>query len=116
MNPYLNFVNLVKAIVASDKYPKISHLSRLVLDEIALNEFGKYLENPSSYSVENKYDYVNKKIDDILSNKSISNKYKYFIDNYSSYKNLMDSVDWNNLIAKLNNGIARAALFNLNIK
>ena len=84
--------------------------------EIALNEFGKYLENPSSYSVENKYDYVNKKIDDILSNKSISNKYKYFIDNYSSYKNLMDSVDWNNLIAKLNSGIARAALFNLNIK
>ena len=84
--------------------------------EIALNEFGKYLENPSSYSVENKYDYVNKKIDDILSDKSISNKYKYFIDNYSSYKNLMDSVDWNNLIAKLNSGIARAALFNLNIK
>ena len=39
MNPYLNFVNLVKAIVASDKYPKISHLSRLILDEIALNEF-----------------------------------------------------------------------------
>ena len=84
--------------------------------EIALNEFGKYLENPSSYSVENKYDYVNKKIDDILSDKSISNKYKYFIDYYSSYKNLMDSVDWNNLIAKLNSGIARAALFNLNIK
>jgi hypothetical protein len=84
--------------------------------EIALNEFGKYLENPSSYSVENKYDYVNKKIDDILSNKSISNKYKYFIDNYSSYKNLMDSVDWNNLITKLNNGIARSGLFNLNIK
>lgn len=84
--------------------------------EIALNEFGKYLENPSAYSVENKYDYVNKKIDDILSDKSISNKYKYFIDNYSSYKNLMDSVDWNNLISKLNSGIARAALFNLNIK
>ena len=84
--------------------------------EIALNEFGKYLENPSAYSIENKYDYVNKKIDDILSDKSISNKYKYFIDNYSSYKNLMDSVDWNNLIAKLNSGIARAALFNLNIK
>jgi DNA-binding MarR family transcriptional regulator len=39
VNPYLNFVNLVKAIVASDKYPKISHLSRLILDEIALNEF-----------------------------------------------------------------------------
>jgi hypothetical protein len=84
--------------------------------EIALNEFGKYLENPSAYSVENKYDYVNKKIDDILSDKSISNKYKYFIDNYSSYKNLMDSVDWNNLISKLNSGIARAGLFNLNIK
>ena len=84
--------------------------------EIALNEFGKYLENPSAYSVENKYDYVNERIDYILSNKSISNKYKYFIDNYSSYKNLMDSVDWNNLIAKLNSGIARAALFNLNIK
>ena len=84
--------------------------------EIALNEFGKYLENPSAYSVENKYDYVNERIDYILSNKSISNKYKYFIDNYSSYKNLMDSVDWNNLISKLNNGIARAALFNLNIK
>ena len=84
--------------------------------EIALNEFGKYLENPSSYSVENKYDYVNKKIDDILSNKSISNKYKYFIDNYSSYKNLMDSVDWNRLIAKLNSGITRSSLFNLNIK
>ena len=84
--------------------------------EIALNEFGKYLENPSSYSVENKYDYVNKKIDEILSDKSITNKYKYFIDYYSSYKNLMDSVDWNNLIAKLNSGIARSGLFNLNIK
>ncbi len=84
--------------------------------EIALNEFGKYLENPSAYSIENKYDYVNKKIDDILSDKSISNKYKYFIDNYSSYKNLMDSVDWNRLIAKLNSGISRSSLFNLNIK
>ena len=84
--------------------------------EIALNEFGKYLENPSAYSIENKYDYVNKKIDDILSDKSIKDKYKYFIDNFGSYKNLMDSVDWNNLISKLNNGIARSGLFNLNIK
>ena len=84
--------------------------------EIALNEFGKYLENPSAYSVENKYDYVNGRIDDILSDKSISNKYKYFIDNYSSYKKLMDSVDWNRLIDKLNSGISRSRLFNLNIK
>lgn len=84
--------------------------------EIALNEFGKYLENPSAYSIENKYDYVNKKIDDILSDKSISNKYKYFIDNLSSYKNLMDSVDWNNLISKLNSGISRSSLFNLKVK
>lgn len=84
--------------------------------EIALNEFGKYIENPSAYSIENKYDYVNKKIDDILSDKSISNKYKYFIDNYSSYKKLMDSVDWNRLIDKLNSGISRSNLFNLNIK
>jgi hypothetical protein len=84
--------------------------------EIALNEFGKYLENPSAYSIPNKYDYVNKKIDDILSDKSISNKYKYFMDNYSSYKNLMDSVDWNRLIAKLNSGISRSSLFNLKIK
>jgi hypothetical protein len=84
--------------------------------EIVLNEFGKYIENPSAYSIENKYDYVNKKIDDILSDKSISNKYKYFIDNYSSYKKLMDSVDWNRLIAKLNSSITRSNLFNLNIK
>lgn len=84
--------------------------------EIALNEFGKYLENPSAYSIENKYDYVNKKIDDILSDKSIKDKYKYFIDNFSSYKNLMDSVDWNNLISKLNSGITRSSLFNLKVK
>jgi hypothetical protein len=84
--------------------------------EIALNEFGKYIENPSAYSIENKYDYVNGRIDDILSDKSISNKYKYFMDNYSSYKKLMDSVDWNRLIAKLNSSITRSNLFNLNIK
>ena len=84
--------------------------------EIALNEFGKYLENPSAYSIENKYDYVNGRIDDILSDKSISNKYKYFMDNYSSYKKLMDSVDWNRLIAKLNSGISRSSLFNLKNK
>jgi hypothetical protein len=84
--------------------------------EIAFNEFGKYLENPSAYSIENKYDYVNERIDYILSNKSISNKYKYFMDNYSSYKKLMDSVDWDRLIAKLNSGISRSSLFNLNIK
>ena len=39
MNPYINFVNLLKAISASDTFPKLAHLQRLVLDEIALNEF-----------------------------------------------------------------------------
>ena len=39
MNPYINFVNLVKAISAADTFPKVGHLPRLILDEIALNEF-----------------------------------------------------------------------------
>lgn len=39
MNPYINFVNFVKAITASDTFPKLDHLPRLILDEIALNEF-----------------------------------------------------------------------------
>jgi DNA-binding MarR family transcriptional regulator len=39
VNPYINFVNLLKAISASDTFPKLAHLQRLVLDEIALNEF-----------------------------------------------------------------------------
>lgn len=39
MNPYINFVNLLKAISVSDTFPKLAHLQRLVLDEIALNEF-----------------------------------------------------------------------------
>jgi len=39
VNPYINFVNLVKAISASDAFPKLAHLPRLILDEIALNEF-----------------------------------------------------------------------------
>ena len=39
MNPYINFVNLVKAISASDTVPKLGHMPRLILDEIALSEF-----------------------------------------------------------------------------
>lgn len=80
--------------------------------EILLIEFGKYLENPSAYSSGNQFDYVNKKIDDILSDKSISNKYKYFIDNFASYKKSMDSSEWEDLLDKLNSGIIRQNLFN----
>jgi DNA-binding MarR family transcriptional regulator len=39
VNPYINFVNLVKAILEADTFPKLGHLPRLILDEIALNEF-----------------------------------------------------------------------------
>ena len=81
--------------------------------EILLIEFGKYLENPNAYSSgANQFDYINKKIDDILSDKSISNKYKYFIDNFASYKKSMDSSEWEDLLDKLNSGIIRQNLFN----
>ena len=86
------------------------------LVEIILIEFGKYLEDPNAYnSGGNRFDYINKKIDDILSDKSITNKYKYkyFIDNYNSYKNSMDSTEWTELISKLNSGITRLNLMNM---
>lgn len=81
--------------------------------EILLIELGKYIEDPDAYSAgENKFNYVNKKIDDILSDKSITNKYKYFIDNYSSFKKQMDSTQWDDIMSKLNDGIMRQNLFN----
>jgi hypothetical protein len=120
------FGNLNKALGKSfiglgeilDKLNLSSPLWQLAepLVEIILIEFGKYLEDPNAYtSGGNRFDYINKKIDDILSDKSITNKYKYkyFIDNYNSYKNSMDSTEWTELISKLNSGITRLNLMNM---
>ena len=44
MNPYTKFLNLMQGISQCDKYPKMTHLSKLILDQIALHEaLGKLL-------------------------------------------------------------------------
>ena len=44
MNPYTKFLNLLQGISQLDKYPMMTPLSRLILDQIALHEaLGKLL-------------------------------------------------------------------------
>ena len=44
MNPYTKFLNLLQGISQLDKYPTMTPLSRLILDQIALHEaLGKLL-------------------------------------------------------------------------
>ena len=38
MNPYVNFINLVNGILLSGKFPKLSPLEKLILDQIATHE------------------------------------------------------------------------------
>ena len=38
MNPYTKFLNLLQGITQLDKYPALTPLSKLILDQIALHE------------------------------------------------------------------------------
>jgi hypothetical protein len=38
MNPYTKFLNLLQGISQLDKYPTMTPLSKLILDQIALHE------------------------------------------------------------------------------
>ena len=38
MSPYLNFVQLAQGISQLDKFPSMTHLSKIILDHVALNE------------------------------------------------------------------------------
>ncbi len=39
MNPYSNFLNLLQGILQLDKFPTMTPLSKLILDQIALSQF-----------------------------------------------------------------------------
>ena len=38
MSPYLNFVQLAQGISQLEKFPSMTHLSKIILDHVALNE------------------------------------------------------------------------------
>ena len=38
MNPYINFVQLAQGISQLEKFPSMTHLSKIILDHVALNE------------------------------------------------------------------------------
>jgi hypothetical protein len=46
MNPYTNFLNLLQGLLQLEKFPAMTALSKLILDQIALHEdIGKPLTN-----------------------------------------------------------------------
>ena len=38
MSPYLNFIQLAQGISQLEKFPSMTHLSKVILDHVALNE------------------------------------------------------------------------------
>lgn len=38
MNPYTNFLNLLQGLLQLEKFPAMTALSKLILDQIALHE------------------------------------------------------------------------------
>ena len=38
MNPYINFIQLDQGISQLEKFPSMTHLSKIILDHVALNE------------------------------------------------------------------------------
>ena len=72
--------------------------------EFGLYQFGLFLENPSTYSLETPEQKtikdLNVKVNEILADNKITDKRGYFLSNYGSYLKTLGSMEQNGLLGK----------------